>query len=206
MFIFASIFLPPSSKTCESLTLFSIYEALSIDTPSEISISFSKILFVLASEILGSIVFINEFCSSSLISNSSGIKLLRIYILLKTATAEIIKLVRPNNVFNNTIFYSGKRIDNQIINLSFLIFISFFISVFILSSVLALDDINFENSFKLSILTLTNTTNSSLYGMSDINFTNLLDSTKLFLIIFMIIGKIELISIFILFKKFLIKE
>ena len=155
----------------------------------------------------GSILFI-FLCviGGSLISNSSGIKLLRIYILLKTATAEIIKLVRPNNVFNNTIFYSGKRIDNQIINLSFLIFISFFISVFILSSVLALDDINFENSFKLSILTLTNTTNSSLYGMSDINFTNLLDSTKLFLIIFMIIGKIELISIFILFKKFLIKE
>ena len=69
-----------------------------------------------------------------------------------------------------------------------------------------LDDINFESSFKLSILTLTNTTNSSLYGVSDINFANLLNSTKLFLIIFMIIGKIELISILILFKKLLFKE
>jgi len=142
----------------------------------------------------------------SLISNSSGIKLIRIYILIKTAAAEIIKLVRPNNIFNNTIFYSDKRIDNQIINLSFLIFISFFISIFILSSILVLDNINFENSFKLSILTLTNTTNSSLYGLDNISFTNLLDSTKLFLIIFMIIGKIELISILILFKKLLFKE
>ncbi len=142
----------------------------------------------------------------SLISNSSGIKFIRIYILIKTASAEIIKLVRPNNVFNNTIFYSDKKIDNQVINLSFLIFISFFISVFILSSVLVLDDINFENSFKLSILTLTNTTNSSLFGLSSINFANFFDSTKLFLIIFMIIGKIELISIFILLKKFLIKD
>ena len=142
----------------------------------------------------------------SLISNSSGIKFIRIYILVKTAAGEIIKLVRPNNVFNNTIFYSDKKIDNQTINLSFLVFISFFISIFILSSILVLDNINFENSFKLSILTLTNTTNSSLYGVSDINFTNLLNSTKLFLIIFMIIGKIELISILILFKRILFKE
>ena len=142
----------------------------------------------------------------SLISNSSGIKFLRIYILLKTASAEIIKLVRPNNIFNNNLFYSETKIDNQTVNLSFLIFISFFISVFILSSFLILDNISFENSFKLSILTLTNTVNSSLYGITEIDFKNLLSSTKFILIIFMIIGKIELISILILFKKFFLKE
>ena len=142
----------------------------------------------------------------SLISNSSGIKFTRMYVLIKTASAEILKLVRPNNVFNNTIFYSDRKIDNQVVNLSFLIFISFFVSTFILSSVLVLDNINFENSFKLSILTLTNTTNSSLYGLDNIIFTNFLDSTKIFLIIFMIIGKIELLSIFILFKKIFLKE
>ena len=169
------------------------------------SISNSGISFTKSSS--GTIIFI-FLCAmgGSLISNSSGIKFIRIYILIKSTAAEIIRLVRPNNVFNNSIFYSDKKIDNQIINLSFLIFISFFISVFILSSILVLDDINFESSFKLSILTLTNTTNSSLYGVSNINFANLLNSTKLFLIIFMIIGKIELISILILFKKLLFKE
>ena len=169
------------------------------------SISNSGISFTKSSS--GTIIFI-FLCAmgGSLISNSSGIKFIRIYILIKSAAAEIIRLVRPNNVFNNLIFYSEKKIDNQIINLSFLIFISFFISIFILSSILVLDDINFESSFKLSILTLTNTTNSSLYGVSDINFANLMNSTKLFLIIFMIIGKIELISILILFKKLLFKE
>ena len=169
------------------------------------SISNSGISFTTAFD--GTIIFI-FLCmmGGSLISNSSGIKFIRIYILIKTAAAEIIKLVRPNNVFNNTIFYSEKKIDNQIINLSFLIFISFFIGIFILSSILVLDNINFENSFKLSILTLTNTTNSALYGVSEINFGNLLNSTKLFLIIFMIIGKIELISILILLRKILLKE
>ena len=58
----------------------------------------------------GSIIFI-FLCimGGSLISNSSGIKFIRIYILIKTAAAEIIRLVRPNNVFNNTIFYSEKK-------------------------------------------------------------------------------------------------
>ena len=171
-----------------------------ISSISNSGISFTK-------SIDGSIIFI-LLCAmgGTLISNSSGIKFIRIYILVKTAAAEIIKLVRPNNIFNNTIFYSQKKIDNQTINLSFLIFISFFIGIFILSSILIFDNISFENSFKLSILTLTNTTNSSLYGVSDINFSNLLTSTKLFLIIFMIIGKIELISVLILIKKLLIKE
>ena len=36
----------------------------------------------------------------------SGIKFIRIYILIKTAAAEINRLVRPNNFFNNSIFYS----------------------------------------------------------------------------------------------------
>ena len=169
------------------------------------SISNSGISFTKSNENTMIFIFLC-IMGGSLISNSSGIKFIRIYILIKTAGAEIIKLVRPNNVFNNTIFYSEKKIENYTINLSFLIFIIFFISIFILSSILILDNINFEDSFKLSILTLTNTTNSSLYGMSGINFANLLNSTKLFLIIFMIIGKIELISILILFKKLLFKE
>ena len=90
--------------------------------------------------------------------------------------------------------------------MSFLIFISFFISLLILSGILLLDDINFEKSFKLSILTLTNTVNSELYGTNNVNFNNLLTSSKISLIIFMIIGKIELISIFLIFKKFFFKN
>ena len=72
--------------------------------------------------------------------------------------------------------------------------------------IVAIDEINFENAFKLSILTLTNTVNSEMYNLQDINFSNLLTSSKLSLIIFMIIGKIELISIFLIFKKILIRD
>ena len=142
----------------------------------------------------------------SIISNTSGIKFARIYILLKTASAEINKLVSPNSIVNKNIFNSDKKITNDNIKISFLIFISFFISLFILSGVLIVDNINFEKSFKLSILTITNTTTSDMFGLGNMDFANLLTTSKLSLIIFMIIGKIELISFFLIIKKVLYKN
>ena len=142
----------------------------------------------------------------SLISNTSGIKFTRIYILLKITASEIIKLISPNSIVNKTIFNSDKKITDENVKISFLIFISFFLSLFILSSLLIVDNIDFEKSFKLSILTLTNTVNSEMYNMQNINFMNLLTSSKISLILFMIIGKIELISIFLILKKILFKD
>ena len=142
----------------------------------------------------------------SLISNSSGIKLSRFYILLKITASEIIKLISPNSVINKTIFNTDNKITDEYVRISFLIFISFFLSLFILSSLLVFDDIGFERSFKLSILALTNTVNSEMYSLQSINFANLLTSSKISLILFMIIGKIELISILLIFKKILIKD
>ncbi len=142
----------------------------------------------------------------SLISNTSGIKLIRIYILLKSTTTEILKLVRPNNIVSQNILFSNKKITNETIKISFFIFISFFLSIFALSGIMIFDTINFEDAFKISVLTLTNTVNSDIYGLRDIEFINLLTSSKIGLIIFMVIGKVELISIFLIIKKFLIKN
>ncbi len=142
----------------------------------------------------------------SIISNTSGIKFARIYILLKIASSEIIRLISPNSIINKNIFNIDKKITDENIKISFLIFISFFISVFILSGILIVDNIDFEQSFKLSILTITNTTDSNMYGIGEMNFANLLTTSKLCLIIFMIIGKIELISIFLIVKKVFFKD
>ena len=142
----------------------------------------------------------------SLISNTSGVKLIRLYILLKITSAEIFKLISPNSVINKTIYNSERKITDENVKISFLIFISFFLSLFILSSCLVVDNIGFERSFKLSILTLTNTVNSELFNLENLNFSNLLTTSKISLILFMIIGKIELISVFLIFKKILFKD
>ncbi len=142
----------------------------------------------------------------SLVSNTSGIKLIRIYILLKTAATEINKLISPNSVVNRNLFDTERKITDENIKISFLIFISFFVSLFILSGILIVDNIGFEKSFKLSILTITNTTTSGIFLTEKMNFSNLLTTSKLSLIIFMIIGKIELISAFLLIKKIFFKD
>ena len=137
----------------------------------------------------------------SVLSNSSGIKFLRLYILFKSTVIEIFKLVSPNVIIDHRILKTDNKINNENLNSSFFIFICFFISIFILSSILTTEGLNFESSFKLSILTITNTVNSSLFGLNDVDFYNLLTSSKIFIILFMIIGKIELISIFLIIKK-----
>tara|TARA_B110000211_G_scaffold231532_1_gene293281 strand:- start:650 stop:2068 length:1419 start_codon:yes stop_codon:yes gene_type:complete len=137
----------------------------------------------------------------SLISNSAGIKFIRIYILFKSTMLELFKLVTPNIIIDQRIMSTEFKINNTNLNSSFLVFICFFISIFILSSILSVEDLSFENSFKLSILTITNTVNSSLYGLDEINFLNLLTSSKLAIILFMVLGKIELLSVLLIIKK-----
>ena len=142
----------------------------------------------------------------SLISTSSGFKYTRIYILLKTSHQEIYRLVKPINVIDKNLYNSEAKIDDQDVKIAFLVFISFIISIFILSSILAFDYLTFENSFKLSILTLTNTVSSVLYGMDNLSFLDLNSFTKMSLIFFMILGKIEIIAVIYLIKKFIFRE
>ena len=71
---------------------------------------------------------------------------------------------------------------------------------------LSLSNIHFEHSFKLALLTLMNTVNSSAYGLSDFDFQNLHFITKYFLIFFMIIGRVELLSLLLICKKFFFKN
>ncbi len=142
----------------------------------------------------------------SIISTTSGLKIFRIYILIKSFFMEMHKLAKPNVVINNKVMFSEKKVNTDDIRMSFLVFILFFLSLFLLSSILLVDFLDFENSFKLSILTLTNTVASDIYGMEKIQFSNLFTFSKVSLIMFMIIAKVELLAIFILVRKMFFKS
>ena len=189
-----------------ALIYFNNYDGLDIILNVTSSLSNSGLTLMVSDNNLSLYFLLITIIGGSLISNSSGIKLTRFYILLKITSLEIIKLISPNSIINKTIFGSDKKISDDHVKISFLIFISFFLSLFILSSFLVVDNIGFEKSFKLSILALTNTVNSEMFNMQNLNFANLLTSSKISLILFMIIGKIELISIFLIFKKILFKD
>jgi len=141
----------------------------------------------------------------SLISTSSGFKYVRLYILLKISYNEIYRIVKPTNISNINLFNTESKIEDNDFKISFLVFILFIISIFILSSILSFDTLSFENCFKLSILTLTNTVTSLSYGMDSINFLDFNSFTKVCLIFFMIVGRIEIISLFYIIKKIIIK-
>ena len=188
------------------LIYFNDYDGLDIIISVTSSLANSGLTLMTSDNNLSLYFLLITIIGGSLISNSSGIKLTRLYILLKITSLEIIKLISPNSIINKTIFGSDKKISDDNVKISFLIFISFFLSLFILSSFLVVDNIGFERSFKLSILTLTNTVNSEIFNMQNLIFSNLLTSSKIILILFMIIGKIELISVFLLFKKIVFKD
>ena len=170
------------------------------------SISTSGITTYSSNQDLSLFFILLTIVGGSLISTSSGFKYTRIYILLKISYQEIYRLVKPINVIDKNLYNSEAKIDDQDLKIAFLVFLSFIISLFILSSILTFDYLTFENSFKLSILTLTNTVNSALYGMDNLSFSDLNNFTKMSLIFFMIFGKIEIITVIYLIKRFIFKE
>ena len=154
---------------------------------------------------LNFIYLILVIIGGSFFSTSSGLRFLKIYSLTKYSLNQILSFSKPKNVFMNKLIFSKINFDFKEINKYFLTIIIFIISLFILTSLLSLGNISFENSLKLAILTLMNTVNSSAYGLNDFDFNNLHFLTKFFLIFFMIIGRVELLSLLIIAKKFLFK-
>ena len=181
--------------------------------------NFSTILFSLTSSMSNIGISLNNSPSNlwfvfliivvvggSFFSTSSGLRLLKIYFLFKYSINEILSYSKPNNIFNTKPLLVDFKIEQKDINKYFLSIIIFIISLFIVSSLLSIFNINFEDSFKLAILTLMNTVNSSMYGLSNFDFFQLNSYSKLTMIIFMIIGRVELLTILIICKKFLFKN
>ncbi len=168
---------------------------------SNIGISFEKIpknlvfLFLLL-VILG----------GSFFSTSSGLRVIKVITLIKFSVNNLLSHSKPNQIYSNKLSLNKISADISDINKYFFAIIIFIISLFAISILLTISNLNFETSFKLGILTIMNTVNSEMYSLNDLNFYNFNLYSKISLIIFMIIGRIELLSVIILLKKFLFKN
>ena len=155
---------------------------------------------------LSFVLLILVIIGGSFFSTSSGIRFLKIYSLFKYSINEILSYSKPKNVYINKHLFSKESFKLDEIYKYFLSIIIFIISLLFLVFLLTLSGIDFESSFKLSILTLMNTVNSSMYGLRDFSFYDLHFLTKSYLVIFMIIGRVELLTLLIISKKFLFKN
>jgi len=142
----------------------------------------------------------------SFFSTSSGIRFLKIYSLFKYSINEILSYSSPKKIYINKHLFSKEFFQLNEIYKYFLSIIIFIISLLLLIVLLILSGIEFESAFKISILTLMNTVNSSMHGLGNFSFYDLHFLTKYCLIIFMIIGRVELLTLLIISKKFLFKN
>jgi trk system potassium uptake protein TrkH len=155
---------------------------------------------------LNFIYLILVIIGGSFFSTSSGLRFIKIYSLLKFSLNQILSFSKPKNVFMNKLIFTKINFNIDEINKYFLTIVIFILSLFTLVSLLSLSGIDFISSFKLSILTLMNTVNSSIYGLNDFSFDNVEFFTKYCLIFFMIVGRIELLTILLVVRKFLFKN
>tara|TARA_Y100000590_G_scaffold161015_1_gene184610 strand:- start:222 stop:1625 length:1404 start_codon:yes stop_codon:yes gene_type:complete len=195
IFLVAIFFLFFNQSNNFSVTLFSLISSI-----SNIGFSFeiynqNNFIFLILTIIGG-----------SLVSTSSGLRFLKIFLLTKFSFNELVSHSKPKQVFLNKVLFSKVKIDFNDINKYFFTVIIFILSLTLLICFLTLLNIEFNTAFKLGILTLMNTVNSNLHGLDNLNFANFSVPLKSVLITFMIIGRLEFISILILIKKFVFKN
>ena len=142
----------------------------------------------------------------SFFSTSSGLRVVKVLSLIKFSLNNLLSHSNPNQIYLNKISLTNSTTNKADINKYFLSIVIFIISLFTITSLLTVFGINLENAFKIGILTIMNTVNSSMYGMGEFDFYSLNFYAKCTLIVFMIVGRIELLTIFILFKKYLFKS
>ncbi len=179
--------------------------------------NFSSILLAICSSIsnigfslnipkdLSFIFLILIIIGGSFFSTSSGIRFFKLFLLFRFSINELVSHSKPKSLFINRLPFFNFNFSNEDFYKYFVSVIIFILSLSILSLLLTISGINSEEAFRLSILTLMNTVNSYTSGINYFTFYDLSIFSKLSFIIFMIIGRVELISILIICKKFFFK-
>ncbi len=178
---FSSIFL----AICSSISNI----GFSINIPKDLSFIFLILMII----------------GGSFFSTSSGIRFFKLFLLFKFSINELVSHSKPKSLFINKLPFFDLNFSNDDFYKYFLSVIIFILSLSILSMILTISGINSEDAFRLSILTLMNTVNSFTSGLNDFTFNDLGIFSKISLMFFMIIGRVELISILIISKKFFFK-
>ncbi len=155
---------------------------------------------------LSFIFLILVIIGGSFFSTSSGLRVIKVLSLIKFSLNNLLSHTKPNQIYLNKISLNKSNTNITDMNKYFLTILIFVISLFSITLFLTISDIDLEKAFKIGILTIMNTVNSPMYGVEEFDFYNLSIFAKFTLITFMVIGRIELLTIFILFKKFLFKN
>ena len=195
LFIAASLIYSSGYSPFEALT-HAFYQVASISTSTG-SASVDFIKWDYTSQIILFIVMFMGACSSSA---GGGIKLTRWLIVFKTMKSELIRILHPNAVFNvkidNTIV--PKEVIRQII-----VFVFYYFAIFIIGAILiSIIEQNIIVGLSTSITTLGNIGPGFALSVGPMgNFDSLHIITKIICIIYMLVGRLEIIPFLVMFQR-----
>ena len=195
LFIAASLIYSSGYSPFEALT-HAFYQVASISTSTG-SASDDFIKWDYTSQIILFIVMFMGACASSA---GGGIKLTRWLIVFKTMKSEMIRILHPNAVFNvkvdNTIV--PKEVIRQII-----VFVFYYLAIFIIGAILiSIIEQNVITGLSTSITTLGNIGPGFSQAIGPMgNFDGLHISTKIICIIYMLVGRLEIIPFLVMFQR-----
>ena len=122
---------------------------------------------------LSFIFLILVIIGGSFFSTSSGLRVIKVLSLIKFSLNNLLSHSKPNQIYLNKVFLTNSNTNKADINKYFLTIIIFVISLFTITLLLTISEIDLEKAFKIGILTIMNTVNSSMYGVSEFDFYNL---------------------------------
>ncbi|MBX2834880.1 MAG: TrkH family potassium uptake protein [Micavibrio sp.] len=132
-------------------------------------------------------------------STTGGIKIMRLVIMMKILVRQIKYLIHPNGVF--AIHYQGKPLDN-FVPTTVLVFVGLFVlSNVVLTIALTLTGLDFETALSAASTSVANVGPGigPIIGPSG-NFSSLTDTAKLLMCIGMILGRLEILTVIVLFR------
>ena len=133
-------------------------------------------------------------------STSGGIKIFRWQIVLAQLKKSFITTTEPNRLLPLKV--DGISISHNVANSIFVFFIAYTFSVVIISLLVALSGVDFATAFSATIAAITNSGpgNTQIIGPSG-SYASLSDYVKFILSFAMILGRLEVLTVLVLFTK-----
>lgn len=137
------------------------------------------------------------FTGASSGSTSGGLKIMRVYLLFKNSLIELKRIIHPNGIIN--VKYNKKTVHPNIMS-GIMGFAILFIVVFAISSaIMTLFTENIATACSMVISSISNV--GAPFGNigPDYSFAALNNSAKLFLAFLMLVGRLEILTVMVLF-------
>lgn len=148
---------------------------------------------------LGLILFLLFFIGASAGSTSGGIKVIRVYLLFKNSFIELKRIIHPNGIIN--VKYNNKTVHPNIMT-GVMGFAILFMIVFTIGSIimtLFTEDIITACSAVITCMSNVGPGFGSIGPM--FSFAHLNDFAKIFLAFLMLVGRLEILTVMVLFTK-----